>query len=79
MTSEVFFVMQNKKCPKCKESKSFEHFGKDKRSKSGLQVYCKSCRKSYREENKEKIKAKNGLYRDANRKKYPPIKKSGTN
>ena len=67
--------MQNKKCPKCKESKSFEHFGKDKRSKSGLQVYCKSCRKSYREENKENIKAKNRLYRDANKEKISANKK----
>lgn len=75
MTSEVFFVMQNKKCPKCKESKSFEHFGKDKRSKSGLQVYCKSCRRSYREENKEKIKAKKRLYREVNKEKISANKK----
>jgi hypothetical protein len=59
--------MQNKKCPKCKESKSFEHFGKDKRSKSGLQVYCKSCRKKYRQANKETIAINQKAYRQANK------------
>lgn len=59
--------MQNKKCPKCKESKSFERFGKDKRSKSGLQVYCKSCRKKYRQANKETIAINQKAYRQANK------------
>lgn len=75
MTSEVFFVMQNKKCPKCKETKPFECFGKNKRSKSGLQVYCNSCRSSYRKENKERIKAKNKSYREANKEKISARKK----
>ena len=59
--------MQKKYCPKCKETKSSEYFGKDKRSKSGLQVYCKSCRKKYRQANKETIAINQKAYRQANK------------
>jgi len=32
-----------KKCPKCNQSKELKAFSKDKTTKDGLQVYCKSC------------------------------------
>lgn len=36
-----------KKCPKCGRELALECFGKDKRSKDGLQSYCKECKKQH--------------------------------
>lgn len=44
-------------CSKCKQEKSLDGFTKDKSvKKDGLHPSCKSCKKEYRDSNKEKIK-----------------------
>ena len=35
---------EKKKCTKCKRNKILAWFGKDKRRKDGLDVYCKGCK-----------------------------------
>ncbi len=53
--------LSSKFCSKCQKQKNLDEFYKEKRSKSGYQVNCKECFKSYYIENKEKYKAlKNG-------------------
>lgn len=47
-----------KLCGKCSEVLPVSSFGTTKRTKDGLQTWCKGCAKRYREANKEKIKAK---------------------
>jgi Zn-finger protein len=37
----------SKRCPRCGETKTAEHFPKDKRSKSGLFSYCYPCKNEY--------------------------------
>lgn len=67
-----------KLCPKCRESKPYEQYYKARKSKDGLQGYCKSCvstlstkrvayRKSYREVNKVKEAAYKKFYREKNK------------
>jgi len=70
-----------KVCPRCNIEKQSEFFSKDSRSKSGLQVYCKSCladyrklnidkeklrQRKYRAENLDKVRAYQRAYREAN-------------
>lgn len=47
-----------KQCMLCKESKALDAFAKNKRSSDGLQNYCKSCQKVYRDRLKQKPKPK---------------------
>lgn len=51
-----------KKCKRCQESFDLSKFTKNKAEKDGLCIYCVTCcaikRKSYRENNKEKISAR---------------------
>lgn len=47
-----------KVCCRCKELKDTSDFGKLHCSKDGFQYSCKLCKKKYREENKDKIYAK---------------------
>ena len=35
--------MTNKRCPACEETKPITEFGKDKRAKNGIAVYCRPC------------------------------------
>ena len=35
-----------KKCSRCKENKTLDNFGKDKRRKDGKSIYCKPCSKA---------------------------------
>ena len=62
-----------KVCSKCVEVKPLSEFDKDKKTKDGLSYRCKSCKKAYREANKEKIKSYsktyNKAYREANKEK----------
>ena len=44
-----------KKCGKCKETKDFSEFSKNKTQKDGYQNRCKACAKQYRDANKAKI------------------------
>lgn len=44
-------------CSKCKQQLSLDNFSKDKSvKKDGLHPWCKSCKKNYRNSNKEKIR-----------------------
>lgn len=45
--------MQEKRCPRCKETKLISEFGKDRRNKDGLNLYCKVCKKRYNDEQKQ--------------------------
>ena len=54
-----------KVCTKCKEEKKLTEFDKDKDKKDGLTYRCKSCRKKYRQANKEYFKE----YYQANKEK----------
>jgi len=46
-----------KKCSKCKDVKSLSEFAKDKNRLDGYSYTCKSCKKAYRNANKDKSKA----------------------
>ena len=66
--NNLFNVVLNKRCPKCREIKSFGEFYKQRSRLDGLQTNCKSCvrqyylknrkeyYKKYREDNKEYLK-----------------------
>jgi len=43
-----------KRCSKCKQIKPFSEFYKDRRNKDGLQSYCNSCRKAYKQSERGK-------------------------
>jgi predicted GIY-YIG superfamily endonuclease len=57
----------SKSCARCKEDKALTAYGRDKKRKDGLQVYCKACLKAYAVANKERISAHAKAYREANR------------
>ena len=69
----------NKICTRCKETKSFDEFTKDKNSKDGFARYCKPCRNAMKREsylrNRDKNLAKMKAYRDNNPEKVSAIKK----
>ena len=62
--------MENKKCPCCGEIKPASAFGKMSLSSTGLQVYCKLCKKTkaqeYRNKNLKKMLEKESEYRKQN-------------
>lgn len=53
--------MSEKKCIRCNQTKNISEFGKNKKKKDGLQVYCKECRRQegkkyyYEKGGKEKV------------------------
>lgn len=55
-------------CSICKETKSYEDFSKDRRTKDGLQHRCKACfseyKRKYRAENQDKIKSYQQVNKD---------------
>jgi hypothetical protein len=62
-----------KTCNKCGVEKEYNEFYKHKRYKDGLEANCKSCKKLYQAENKEKIKEskkKYALYKKEELKEY---------
>lgn len=58
-----------KKCKECGISKTLTEFHKDKKSKNGLVSTCKTCRKEYYHDNKEKMKEYGKQYRIENKEK----------
>ena len=49
-----------KQCTKCKSHKATDHFNKNKASPDGFSCWCKLCyRAKYKEDNKDRIEAKN--------------------
>jgi len=73
-----------KLCNRCKETKNYTEFNKNKSNKDGYHYYCKSCRskerinnfekikiqqKEYYEKNKDELLLKNKNYRNENKEK----------
>jgi len=56
-------------CNKCNLEKELDLFYKDKTKKDGYMNYCKSCKKKYEEENKEKILQNKKIYYSENKDK----------
>jgi len=56
-----------KRCTQCGEVRTLGEFNTDKSRKDGLQVHCKVCRKTYRQENKERIAEYGKDYYQANK------------
>ena len=56
----------SKFCPKCKKTLLLKSFGKNKNKKDGLQNYCKECRKTQHNENRDKILSYQQKYRAEN-------------
>lgn len=54
-------------CTKCKQEKDYALFGKSKLKKDGLNSWCLSCIKDYRDINKEKLKLKRIEYKKTER------------
>ncbi len=54
--------VKTKTCTKCGEEKALSEFGKNCKYKDELAYWCKSCTKSWRLENKERIKKLSKLY-----------------
>lgn len=69
-----------KSCFKCKESKPFEAFSKNKRTKDGYQQACKVCSKAfnadYYKRNAERICARNKAWAEANPEKDAATRKA---
>ena len=57
-----------KKCSKCQVEKSIDAFNKDKKTKDGLQITCRDCRKEYYKNNKKELAVLKKKYNDAHRK-----------
>lgn len=55
-----------KECRRCLAEKPADEFNKNTRRSDGLQTYCKSCLKAYRDANKEAVAATNRAYREEN-------------
>jgi hypothetical protein len=58
-----------KKCYKCNELKEIIYFSVDSTKKDGLDSSCKSCRKKYREDNKNILSEKRKIYVEKNKDK----------
>ena len=67
--------MKTKKCSKCGEERDIKNFGKYKKSKDGLQPWCKGCKKQYYENNKDKYKENHKQYYENNKDKIKEYKK----
>ena len=73
---EVFkarIVIKMKTCTKCKQTKQLTEFSKESNHRDGLKSRCKVCvnaaNKKYRENNREKCRAKSRKYAQNNREK----------
>jgi len=60
-------MIKNKKCIKCHLLLGIDNFHKNKRTKDGLQNICKSCRRKWQQDNKEKVNLRVARYRDKHR------------
>lgn len=64
-------MVDEKRCPQCKEIKMFSEFYKNKSRKDGLSVYCKSCIKinshNYHKTHKDLCKERLNKWRNQNR------------
>ena len=56
-----------KTCTKCGETKPFAEFHKQTSKKDGYRSQCKSCRKQYRQENREAIRERDRRYHQENK------------
>lgn len=60
--------MEEKVCVRCKESKPLSEFSKDRRSKDGLNCYCRACKKVYNDAQKDYLHDYLKTYRTTYRK-----------
>ena len=67
--------MKPKYCPRCKTSKSISDWEKNKRTKDGLQVWCKQCRKENTKENYSHISKYQKDYAQNHKEKLTNYKK----
>ena len=58
-----------KKCGRCNKIEDLSSFSKDRNKKDGYSNTCKSCKKEYREINKDILREKKKLYREDNKEK----------
>ena len=65
----------DKFCNKCKKTKNFLDFHKDRTHKDGLRSLCKSCIRQYQHQNKEQIFKKTKEYRKNNKEKIRETKR----
>jgi len=56
-------------CCRCKKNKELSEFGLDNKQKDKMNLMCFTCRKEYRDKNKEKISIKNREYTIKNKEK----------
>ena len=68
--------MTMKVCSKCKETKFFDMFRRNKNEKDGYHNQCKACLKAYYEANKEMFAEQSKAYRVANKERYAESKKA---
>jgi len=64
-----------KHCCRCALVKSAEHFASNRRTKDGLQVWCKPCSAEYQRENKARIRAKRAEWENINRERRVQARK----
>lgn len=63
-----------KRCPRCREEKPVTDYGKNRRSKDGLAVYCKPCFRQLHEESRDRALARLGKTRKVSPKAPPGTK-----
>jgi len=64
-----------KTCIQCQVLKNESDFGKNKRKKDGLCIYCKQCNHNKYEENKDVVKKRSSAYRENNKERIVEYKK----
>lgn len=62
--------MDTKRCFRCKEIKPISEFGRDRRSKDGLNGCCKDCKKLYNAAQKEYLREYMKTYRQNHKRDY---------
>ena len=65
-----------KVCSKCKETKFFDMFTRNKAKKDGYAIQCKDCYKAHYEANKEKVLERRKAYCEANKDKIKAYKEA---
>ena len=71
--NEQIMAVTNKSCPACGKDKLITEFNKSKVRKDGHDWKCRQCKKSYYQENKEKINKKSKIDYQQNKDHYKNI------
>ncbi len=70
-------VGDQKFCPKCEETKHVDNFTKDAKTSDGLDIWCKSCKKTYNDSPAAKESARRWYYEGSGRSIKSSYQKSG--